>query len=99
MSEFDLLAQKHKREEQDRKRAILAQGDNIYWAFRVWCNAYKDGKGKNSAKVFTEYIKANSIVLNWYQRKCIAEKYFGYVFTYNYEKEDWYIEKRNDNGD
>jgi hypothetical protein len=99
MSEFDLLAKKHENDERARACEIVASGENIYWQFRAWCNAYKNGEGKNDARVFAEFIKENSITLNWYQRKCIAEKHFGYVFTYNYDKGDWDIERRNDNGD
>lgn len=99
MIDFDLLAKKQEADERARVCENEARGEYIYWRFRVWCNAYKDGQGKESARVFAEYIKANNIVLNWYQRKCIAEKYFGYVFTYNHEKEDWDIERRKDNGD
>ena len=99
MTEFDRLAKAHESEEKARVRANIAQGETIYWHFRAWCNAYKNGQGKESAKVFAEYLKERNVVLNWYQRKCIAEKHFGYVFTYNYDKGYWDIEKRNDNCD
>lgn len=95
MSEFDLLEKAHKRKEIERQNLNIARGETIYWRFRAWCNAYKDGKGKEDARVFAEYIKAENIVLTEYQRRCIAETHFGYVFTYNEEKGEWEIGKRN----
>lgn len=66
-------------------------GDNIYLWFCVWCNINGDSTWKTSPKKFAEYLKAENVELGFWQRKSIAEKYFGYAFTY--QNGDWVIKK------
>lgn len=94
MIDFDLIAKKQAEHERVRRREVIENGENIYWNFRVWCNAYKNGVGKDDARVFAEYIKKNGIELTHRQRKWIAENCFGFVFTYNHDKGDWDITKK-----
>ena len=94
MTEFDLLAEKQRKKENDERCSSIARGEHIYWDFRVWCNAYKDGKGKENAKVFAEYLKSRGVELTPYQRKWIGENCFGFKFEYNHEKGDYDITKK-----
>lgn len=68
-----------------------ALGEDIYTMFCVWCNGYRNGNGKDSAKVFGAYLKAQGIELDFCQKKHLAEKYFGYTFEYDGEKQKWNI--------
>ena len=76
--------------EQNRKKA---NGEYIYVNFCVWCNAFNNCKGKNDAKLFAKFLKKEKIELTFWQRKYLAEKYFGYKYEYDYEKKDWEIKK------
>lgn len=85
--------------EQNRKKQ---NGEYIYVNFCVWCNAYNDGNGKNDAKLFAKFLKQENIELTFWQRKHLAEKYFGYKYEYDYAKGEWEIKKINnesENGD
>lgn len=80
------LAKQHARA---RNKAI--NGENIYIKFVTWCLAFKGDKAVNSPNVFAEFLKAENIELDFWQRKHIAEKYFGYRFTWNSQKSEWEI--------
>lgn len=88
--------ERHRREfyEYQRKQA---NGEYIYVNFCVWCNAFNDSKGKNDAKLFAKFLKQENIELTFWQRKHLAEKYFGYKYEYDYEKKDWEIKKLSQN--
>ena len=73
------------------------RGEYIYVNFCVWCNAFNDSKGKNDAKLFAKFLKQENIELTFWQRKHLAEKYFGYKYEYDYEKKDWEIKKLSQN--
>lgn len=66
-------------------------GENIYLDFCIWCNAFKEMKGKNSDTTFAEYLKKENITLSFWQRKHIAEQYFGYQFTFDSNAKKWNI--------
>lgn len=70
------------------------RGEYEYTKFKCWCNAFKNGQGKNNAKVFAEFVKAENIELTFWQKKAIAEKYFGYEYNYDYEKDEWITKKK-----
>lgn len=87
-------------EERDRKQVIdneIAErnGEYVYSKFKCWCNAFKNGKGQNNARVFAEFLKEENIELTFWQKKAIAEKYFGYKYTYDTNKDEWIIRKEN----
>lgn len=68
-------------------------GESIYTMYKCWCNGWRNGEDKTNAKVFAEYLKEKNIELTFLQRKHLAEKYFGYKYVYNNEKQDWDIIK------
>lgn len=79
------------RTEQYEEREL--NGENIYTNFSLWCSVYSP-KGRESPKVFAEYLKCEKVALTFVQRKHLAEKYFGYKFTYNHENQEWEIKKQ-----
>lgn len=84
--------ERHRRERYEYQRKQV-NGEYIYVNFCVWCNAYNDSKGKNDAKLFAKFLKQENIELTFWQRKHLAEKYFGYKYEYDYEKKDWEIKR------
>ncbi len=88
----ELSKERHEKEHWDRAWKE-STGENIYTEFKAWCNAYKKGQGKNNPNTFAEFLKAEKKTLTFYQRKYIAEKYFGFKFVYNQEKNDWEIKR------
>lgn len=73
--------------------ANQANGEYIYVNFCVWCNAFNNCKGKNDAKLFAKFLKQENIELTFWQRKHLAEKYFGYKYEYKNDKGEWEITK------
>lgn len=76
-----------------RKRKLY--GDDIYTLYCIWCNAFKQGKGKENPYLFAQFLWSENITLSFWQRKHIAETYFGYKFTYNYTLNDWEVTRSN----
>lgn len=86
---YQLARQIHAEKVAERRRQVRAadyQGNFIYTMFSFWCDIHKGGKEKDNPKVFAEYLKCENISLTPRQRIYIAKRYFGYNFTYNYEK-------------
>ena len=78
----------------ERKRRDQT-GVDIYYLFCAWCNCSPDGdKKKKSPKAFADFLKAENISLTFWQRKMIAETYFGYSFKYDMAKGEWVIGKQ-----
>ena len=71
------------------------RGEYIYVNFCVWCNIYAGKATKTDPKAFAKWLKQEKIELTFWQRKHLAEKYFGYKYEYDYEKKDWEIKKIN----
>ena len=71
-------------------------GEQVYTMFKCWCWAFKNGKGQTDAKVFAEYLNSENKELDFWAKKHLAEKYFGYEYEYDYEKHDWIIRKKKD---
>ena len=98
METFDEMIRKAQDErhesEYNKHRRNMIRGEYIYTWFCVWCNAYNNGEGKKDWRTFARYIKENNIAVNWWQRKCIEEKYFGREFAYDYNTGKWYIVKQ-----
>lgn len=84
------------RHQKERQEALTNEksGENEYTKFKCWCNAFKNGKGQNDARVFAEYLKEEGKELEFNQKKYLAEKYFGYKYEYNYETHEWETHKR-----
>lgn len=72
-------------------KRFVQTGEGIYARFCAWCNVYYEGKGKDNPKLFASYLEESKTTLTWWQRKCIAEKYFGYDISWDGEK---WIEKK-----
>ena len=68
-------------------------GENIYSKFCIWCNAFNNSNGKTDANLFAKFLKQENIELTFWQRKHLAEKYFGYKYEYKHDKGEWEITK------
>lgn len=75
----------HKRNERQ------ALGEDIYTTFWVWCQSKWHGKFTTNIRLFDKYCKDNKIELTFWQRKHLAEKYFGYKYEYDHNKQKWKI--------
>lgn len=82
---IELQAERHCNEWWAAQRR-MARGEHIYTRYCVWCNAEGKTEWKRNGVRFGEYLKRNGIELNFWQRKSIAEQYFGYRFSWNGEK-------------
>lgn len=77
--------------------ASQVNGEYIYVNFCVWCNAFNNCKGKTDAKLFAKFLNNENIELTFWQRKHLAEKYFGYKYEYKHDKGEWEITKNKIN--
>jgi hypothetical protein len=86
----------NERQARQHQRALnrAINGENIYTMFVTWCFAFKGEKAVKSPKVFSEFLKEQNIVLTFWQRKYIAEHYFGFQFIWDRDKEDWWVQKK-----
>ena len=76
------------------RRLKEVRGEYIYLDFCVWCNCQgDDGKLRASERAFAEWLKRENRTLTEYQRRWIAENYFGWQFTWNEEKKEWESKK------
>lgn len=95
--DFDTLIrqirQERCREEYWQSVCNKVSGEDIYTMYKCWCNGWRNGQDKTNAKVFGEYLKEKGIELTFWQRKHLAEKYFGYKYVYDYKKKNWEIIK------
>lgn len=64
-----------------------------YAKFCCWCRAFRDSKFTEQS--FKDYQKQENIKLNFCIKQRIAELYFGYKFTFNYDTYKWEREKAN----
>ena len=98
MEDFETIAREmteiRQRKEREDARTKSLNGEAEYIKFKCWCNAFKNGKGQNDARVFAEYLKEEGKELEFNQKKYLAEKYFGYEYEYNYETHEWETHKR-----
>ena len=84
------------REAAEATERARSSGEYEYTKFKCWCNAFKNGKGQDSAKVFAEFLKKENINLDFWKKKAIAEKYFNYIYEYNCENDEWIIKKKRE---
>ena len=82
----------------ERKRAKywetqqrISKGQNVYWWYCGWCNAYNDGSGKTDGGTFDRYCEEQGVAIDFWKRKAIGEKHFGERYEWNGEK--WEITK------
>lgn len=87
MSQERIKSQRELHDQRERN------GEALYTTFCLWCNAFKEGKKKNSAKAFAEFLAEEKIELTFWQKKHIAEKYFGYQFEWDNKEEKWFTKK------
>lgn len=95
---YELLREIHD-ERVARERAEYRErernGENIYIWFCAWCNCHPNGEAmKVSAEWFGKYLKQEGIELNFWQRKAIAERHFGYEFEWDSDTKEWNIRKQ-----
>lgn len=82
-----------RKENWDRKLREI-RGDNIYTDFCIDCRCRGVAEKRKSEIEFANWLKAKNINLNFWQRKHIAETYFGYNFVFEHTKKTWKIEKQ-----
>ncbi len=58
-----------------------------YSMFCCWCRAYKNAEF--TEENFKEYQRKEHIKLNFWLKKRIAELFFGYKFTFDYNTNKW----------
>lgn len=83
------MIRERQKEEHAQYLCSLRKCENEIALFKCWCNAFKGGDGKDNAEVFAEYLKENDINLDFWVRKQIAEKYFGFKFEFDYKTMKW----------
>lgn len=92
--EFETLARKiqaeRKLEEYYRYNSLEFKAESIMVDFRLWC--YANEKDDKDEKLFKKNIEDKPHICFWI-RKYIAEKYWNYKYTYNYEKNKWIADK------
>ena len=98
MDEFDRLQYELKLLHNDSIRRKYWEEHNInnrarqeYAAFCIWCRAYKNAEF--SEKNFKEYQQKEHTNFDFWLKKRIAELFFGYKFTFNYDTKKWQREK------
>lgn len=89
---LEFLKSQARKEQHERQRKMLL-GDYIYADYCLWCNAFNKGKGKDDVNLFAKFLRQEKIELNFWQRKHLAESYFGYKYEFNHDKDDWEIRK------
>ena len=87
-----MQAEQHRGEHYEYQRK-QSNGEYIYLNFCVWCNIYAGKATKTDPKAFAKWLKQENIELTFWQRKHLAEKYFGYKYEYDYAKGEWEIKK------
>lgn len=83
------------RRERETRQAL---GEDVYTLFWVWCQAKRHGQDTDNPKVFGQYLKDNEIELTFWQRKHLAEKYFGYKYDWDNTKQKWNISRTTKTG-
>lgn len=92
-----MIAEEHEiRTRQEREQMHLRKitGENQYTDFCLWCNAFNKGQGKNDNQTFKRYMQEQNITLNFWQKKHLAEKYFGYEYKFDNDSRKWFIMKK-----
>lgn len=68
-----------------------ANRDAIYYRYCAWCNANEKQSAKKDPYAFRDYLISHNITLGFWDRKVIAERHFGYQYTWN--GNDWDIRR------
>ena len=95
-SQIEIEHKERVRKDNIKHKLMDIRGENIYIGFCVWCNCQGDTNHKlrGSAKVFANWLKNKKIVLSEYQRRYIANKYFGWEFYWNEKESKWESKKK-----
>lgn len=64
-----------------------------YELFSVWCRIYKNSQ--ETEQNFKEYQLKENKKLGFWVKKKIAELFFGYKFTWDYDKNKWVRERQH----
>lgn len=101
MSSFDndIRLLQHERQFSDRviDGRFVRAGEGIYARYCAYCNAEGKVEWKGDPRKFGEWLKASGIELDFWQRKAIAENYFG--FAYEWNGSEWKIRKNKSKGE
>ena len=97
MDDFNKQIQQIRNERARRNNEIWKdkeeKGEDVYLDYKIWCNTKARIDWKNNADVFGQWLKDNNISLTFYQRRYLAEKYFGARFTYDSNNQKWEIKR------
>lgn len=91
--ELEVANKERLKEEKNKAFRRKINGEKIYTQYCVWCNGYANEKSKTNENEFKEWLKKERYELTFWEEKHLREKYFGYKYTYNHEKQKWEIEK------
>lgn len=92
MSFYEEIEEIHEakvKEDYERHHLRKLRGDDTYTFFCLWCNAFNHGEGQDDSKLFAKFLKEENITLTSYQRRYLAEKYFGFKFEYDEKNAKW----------
>ena len=84
----EIRAERHRTESRER-RLKEVRGEYIYTDFCVWLHCQGQAELRNNEKAFADWLKRENRTLTEYQRRWIAEKYFGWQVTWNKQKNEW----------
>lgn len=75
------------RDEYWERNSIDYKAKTVMTDFRIWCRINE--KDCDDENIFKEYLKAENPEVNFWVRKRIAEVYWNYVYTFDYQKQKW----------
>lgn len=95
---YEIATEEHKIRERDELNDSLNRkltGECEYTMFCLWCNAFNKGQGKSNSEIFAKYLKEENIKLTFWQKKHLAEKYFGFEYEWDCSSNKWIIKKKS----
>lgn len=95
---YEIATEEHKirqREEEYSNLKWKVSGEGEYARFCLWCNAFNKGQGKSNSEIFAKYLKEENIKLTFWQKKYLAEKYFGFEYDFDYFTRKWKVTKKS----
>ena len=78
------------RERERLRHDINYQARLEYSLFCAWCNAFKNAQ--YTERNFKEYVKTEKELSFWVKKK-IAEMFFDYEYSFDYETKKWHCNK------
>lgn len=85
--------EERRKKERTRAKNRAIYGEDVYVRFVTWCYAFKGEKAVKDPKMFSQFLKEEKIQLNFWQKKYLAENYFGFSYNWNMKESKWEISK------